>query len=272
MPEIKKHTRVNDILLGPLERPVLLWLAKRMPAWVTPDQLTGLGLFASILIFVGYWATNLDKSFLWLASFGFVLNWFGDSLDGNLARYRKIERPRYGYFIDHTVDAASVVLVFMGIALSPFVDFKLASLTLISYLLMSIMVYITTYVDSVFRVSYARLGPTEMRLLAILANTVVYFVGNPSARLPIGTFTFYDLIALIVAVALFSAFIYMTVTQGMALSKADRTAGDHEPAVVLRRTAKTRKERRRVKTRRVKGEAQKAVGMSPAGKSKPAQH
>src|SRR5512147_2001859 len=130
MSDAPAHRRVNDILLGPLERPALQWLAARLPAWVTPDLLTGLGLFASVIIFLAYTATNLDKGFLWLASLGFVLNWFGDSLDGTLARYRKIERPRYGFFVDHIVDAASECMVFLGIGLSPYVRFDLACVAL----------------------------------------------------------------------------------------------------------------------------------------------
>ena len=87
-----------------------------MPAWVTPDILTGTGLFASLLIAVSYGLTRLNENFLWLATFGFILNWFGDSLDGTLARYRKIERPKFGYFIDHVVDTVGIVLVLAWIS------------------------------------------------------------------------------------------------------------------------------------------------------------
>jgi archaetidylinositol phosphate synthase len=222
--DVKSHQRVNDILLGPLERPALLWLAARMPAWVTPDILTGVGLLASVLIFVSYWLTNVNKAFLWLACFGFLLNWFGDSLDGNLARFRKIERPRYGYFVDHTVDALSEVLIFLGIGLSPFVRFDLACLALISYLLMSVLVYVTTYVNNVFRVSYGRLGPTEMRLIAILANIVVFFMDNPTIRLPfnLGTGSFYDIVAVVISVLLFGIFAVVAIQQSIELNKQDR--------------------------------------------------
>lgn len=215
------HDRVNNILLGALERPALLWLARRIPAWVTPDELTGLGLFAAVVIFAGYILTNLDKNFLWLASFGFVLNWFGDSLDGTLARIRHIERPRYGYFVDHTIDAFSEVLVFLGLGLSPYLNFKVASIALIGYMLLSVLVYITTYVNGVFRISYIRLGPTEMRLTAILANTVVFFIGNPLVKLPFGTYTFYDLVVSVLAMLFFGAFAVMVITQARELNKAE---------------------------------------------------
>jgi archaetidylinositol phosphate synthase len=216
------HQRINNILLGPLERPALQWLAERMPAWVTPDSLTGLGLLAAVMIFAGYALTNVDKGFLWLASLGFAINWFGDSLDGTLARHRHIERPRYGFFVDHTVDAFSEVLIFLGIGLSPYVNFNFACLALIGYMLLSILVYITTYVNGVFRISYIRLGPTEMRVIAILANTLVFFAGNPMLRLPFGPLSFYNLVALVLAGLFFGAFIVVTLMQALELAKIDR--------------------------------------------------
>jgi archaetidylinositol phosphate synthase len=214
--------RINNILLGPLERPALKWLAERMPAWVTPDLLTGFGFAASLLIFASYALTNVDKGFLWLASLGFVLNWFGDSLDGTLARFRGIERPRYGFFVDHVIDAFSEVLIFLGIGLSPYVDFNIACLALVGYLLLSILVYITTYVNGVFRISYIRLGPTEMRFIAILANCVVFFLGNPVLRLPFGLLSFYNLVALFLALLFYGAFIVVGLTQAAELAKADK--------------------------------------------------
>ncbi|MGE5365394.1 MAG: CDP-alcohol phosphatidyltransferase family protein [Bacteroidota bacterium] len=221
MAKIAPHTRINDILLGPLERPALLWMAQRMPRWVTPDVLTGIGVFASVIIFVSYWLTTYDRNFLWLASFGFVLNWFGDSLDGNLARFRHIERPKYGYFIDHTVDAFSELLVGLGIGLSPYVNFELALLALIGYMLMSVLVYITTYVKGVFQISYSKIGPTEVRLILIIANTIIYFVGNPLVSTPFGEITVYDSLAVLIAVVLFILFIVMTFKQAAELAKLE---------------------------------------------------
>ena len=178
MRDIKSHLRVNDILLAPLERTALEWFAAHMPAWINSDILTAIGLLGSVIIFFSYWLTNIDKNFLWLASLGFVINWFGDSMDGTLARYRNAQRPRYGFFVDHTFDSLSQVLVFMGLGLSPYVRFEVASLALTGYLLMSILVYVRTCVNGVFKISYLGIGPTELRLIAILTNTIVYFTGN----------------------------------------------------------------------------------------------
>ena len=121
MGDIKPHQRVNDILLGPLERPALQWLAAHMPAWINPDILTGIGILGAVLIFFSYWLSNALPGFLWVASLGFVINWFGDSLDGTLARYRQSERPKYGFLVDHTVDSFNEVLIALGLGLSPYV-------------------------------------------------------------------------------------------------------------------------------------------------------
>jgi archaetidylinositol phosphate synthase len=219
-----QHTRINDTLLGGAEKKALQWLAARMPAWVVPDTLTGIGLFASVLIFVSYALTYFHIGFLWLASFAFLLNWFGDSLDGTLARYRKIERPRYGFFVDHIIDSVSEVLIFVGLGLSPFLRFDLALLALVAYMLLSIYVYLVTYVNGVFRISYARLGPTEVRVIGILANTAVFFSGNPTITLPWLTLTFYDVIGVIVLVIILAVFSVASITTAMALSREDREA------------------------------------------------
>ena len=219
MADTKSHRRVNDILLGPLERPALRWLAAHMPAWVNPDILTGVGILGSVVTFFSYWLTNINANFLWLASLGLVINWFGDSLDGTLARYRKIERPKYGFFVDHTVDAMSTLLVVFGLGLSPYVRFEIACLALISYLLMSVLAYIRTYVDGVFKISYGKFGPTEVRLIVIIANTVIYFVGNPVITLWFGAISIYDLIAGIVAALLAVIFVFSTIKQARELAK-----------------------------------------------------
>jgi archaetidylinositol phosphate synthase len=221
MSEIDKHHRILDTFTGPIEKPVLLWLAARMPGWVTSDMLTGVGTLGSIIIFVSYWLTNRNANFLWLACFGFFVNWFGDSLDGTLARYRKIERPRYGFFIDHVVDAYNEVLVFLGLAVSPFVRFELATLALIGYLLLSILVYITTCVMGEFRISYGKLGPTEARLIAVSANILVFFVGNPKIKLLGVTTTIYDWVAILVIGLLAIILSTTTISRARSLSKLD---------------------------------------------------
>ncbi|MDO9546021.1 MAG: CDP-alcohol phosphatidyltransferase family protein [Pelolinea sp.] len=220
--DIKDHHRVNDILLGPLERPAIAWLVKHLPKWVTPDHLTFLGFLAAISIGVCYWLTNFDLRFIWLVNLGFIINWFGDSLDGSLARYRKIERPQYGFFIDHTVDTISEVFIFLGIGLSPLVNFDLACIALVSYLCMANLVYITTSVEGEFKISYGSLGPTEVRAIAIISNIVIFFIGNPTMKLPFGEFSLYNLILIAVICLLFFFFFYTTITQAIKFERIDR--------------------------------------------------
>lgn len=205
--EKQSHTRVNDILLGPLERPALAWLVKKMPPWVTPDILTFTGLFASFIVMFAYILCGFNKGFLFLASFGFILNWLGDSLDGNLARYRKIERPSYGFFIDHSVDTISIVAIFIGLGLSPFVTFQISLLALIGYLCMEIMVLSATYANGVFQISYSKLGPTEVRAIAILVNTVLFFMSEPKMQTPLGSYGLYDVVLVLITCLLFFFFI-----------------------------------------------------------------
>ena len=144
-------------------------------------------------------------------------------MDGNLARYRKIERPQYGFFIDHTVDTISEVIIFLGIGLSPYVDLQLASIALVGYLCMANLVYITTSVEGEFKISYGSLGPTEVRVIAMLANIFVFFMGNPTITLPIiGQVYFYNLVVLFVTSLLFIFFFYTTITQAIAFDKKDR--------------------------------------------------
>jgi archaetidylinositol phosphate synthase len=219
-----QHTRIIDTFLGGAEKRALQWLAARMPPWISPDHLTGIGLFASFLIFISYALTYFHIGFLWLASFAFILNWFGDSLDGTLARYRKIERPRYGFFVDHIIDSVSEVLIFLGLGLSPFLRFDLALLALIAYMLLSIYVYLVTYVNGVFRISYAKLGPTEVRVIGIAANTIVFFYGNPTVALPWITLTLYDVIGIFVLVIILAVFLVASITTAMNLSREDREA------------------------------------------------
>src|SRR5512136_111145 len=171
----KSHTRINETVLGPLERPALHWLAVHSPKWMNPDIYTAIGVAGSIIILVGYVLSRSHPGYFWLASFGFLVNWYGDSMDGTLARYRHIERPIYGFFVDHTTDAISQVLMFLGLGSSPYISFNIACLTLVAYLLISVLVYIRTYLVGEFKISYGRLGPTEVRVLAVILNTAMFF-------------------------------------------------------------------------------------------------
>jgi phosphatidylglycerophosphate synthase len=147
-------------------------MARRLPGWVSSDQLTVLGVIAAIGVTLGYALSVRSVHWLWLASVMLALNWFGDSLDGTLARVRRAQRPRYGYYLDHAVDAFTTVLVGLGIGLSPFASLYAGLGIIIVYLLMSINTYLESSVSGTFRMDYGVLGPTEVRILLIVLNTV----------------------------------------------------------------------------------------------------
>ena len=223
----RNHNRVIDTFTGKIERRLLKWLAARLPAWVTPDMLTGLSFLAAVVIAAGYLLSRSQPGFLWLACAGFVLNWFGDSLDGTLARYRGIERPRFGYFIDHSVDAINETMIFFSIGLTPYVRFEIATVALIGYLLVTVYTALDTYVASEFKISYAYLGPTEMRLIAIGASIWSFFNGERFVQLPFGDVTFFELVTLGLIVLFFCAFLFSTAGLASRLYRLDKPQPGH---------------------------------------------
>jgi phosphatidylglycerophosphate synthase len=174
----KEEKRVNDTLTRHLEQKALYAMADRLPVKITPDHLTLAGIFGSILILAGYILSNLHPAFLFLSSFGFIVNWFGDSLDGTVARRRKIQRPTYGFFVDHNIDAVSFLMVGLGLGFSPYMMMGTALYTVIGYFMLAIYSYINAYISKEFRISFGKIGPTEVRILVILANTVMFFIGG----------------------------------------------------------------------------------------------
>ena len=202
--------RVNDTILAPLERTALQSLCKAMPAWITPDILTVIGIIGGIVMASAYWLCNVNKNFLWIVDLGLLINWFGDSLDGSLARYRRIERFKYGYFVDHTVDITTQTIVLLGLGLSPFVHFNYALLALVGYLLLGILTYIDTAVSGVYKISYGKIGPTEVRVILVGINAIFYFVTNPLIQIGTLSIFAFDAIVLSVALAFFMYFLGFT--------------------------------------------------------------
>jgi archaetidylinositol phosphate synthase len=227
MRDISKHQRKNDTLLNPLERPTLKWLAAHMPAWVTPDFCTAIGVVGALVIMISYALSRIDPNFLWLASFGFAVNWFGDSLDGTIARHRRIERPRYGFFIDHTVDAVAEAMIMLGLGLTPYIRFDLACLALSTYFILTVLVLVRTCTEGEFNISFGKLGPTEVRILLILFNTAMYFGGVRVISVPFGplgrfALSPYDLFFFAMILIMVSLFVVGTVREAVKLAKADR--------------------------------------------------
>jgi phosphatidylglycerophosphate synthase len=167
--------RSNGGLLEPLETPALRWLATRAPVWVTPDRLTGVGFFGALIVFAGYALSPQHPTMVWLATAGLALNWLGDSLDGTLARFRGIQRPRYGFYLDNSIDVIEQFLLALGLALSGLLKPDLALLAIIVFYMMSILTLIRAVSGGDFTLSYAGFGPTELRAALGIINALAFF-------------------------------------------------------------------------------------------------
>jgi phosphatidylglycerophosphate synthase len=193
------HARTSEFFLKRFEKWALPRLAARLPAWVIPDHLTLLGLLASTVIGAAYALSNRNDAWLWLANAAILINWYGDSLDGTLARYRRIERPRYGYYLDHLTDAYSTLAIGLGLGFSPYMLLAVGLAIVIAYLLLSINVYLETHVFQQFSFSYGNLGPTEVRVILIVLNITALTIGPiPFNMLGVGA-TIFDIFGLLVA-------------------------------------------------------------------------
>jgi archaetidylinositol phosphate synthase len=168
-----KAAREPNFLLAAPEKRLLRAIARRLPKWVLPDDLTLLGVVAAAGICACYQLSNDGRAWLWVASALLVVHWLGDSLDGTVARVRQIQRPRYGYYLDHLVDAASTALVGIGLGLSPFMLLSTGTLLVVAYLVLSINVYLESQALGRFSIGYGLVGPTEARLALIGLNSAL---------------------------------------------------------------------------------------------------
>lgn len=174
--EKKQAQRIQTSILNPLEKKVLVYLAEKMPKWVTSDMLTLVGFIGALIMAAGYSLSNLNLHWLWLSCFGLFVNWFGDSLDGSLARVRNTQRKTYGFFIDHNIDVINETVMFIGVGCSPLVNMSFAMFALIAYLMLSVYVYIDCHLKGEMRLSYSGLGPTEFRLMLIIVNICFMYI------------------------------------------------------------------------------------------------
>ena len=174
--QVKQAKRIQTSLLNGVERKALVWMAERMPRWVTSDMLSLVGFVGALIIAAGYILSDININYLWLSSLGFVVHWFGDSMDGSLARVRHTQRPLYGYYLDHTLDVITEFIMFMGAGLSALLRLDIALLAFIAYLMLTLNVSINSHLKGEFRLTYAKLGPTEFRLLMIIVNTLLIYI------------------------------------------------------------------------------------------------
>lgn len=212
--------RIQRNVLAQAEQRLLQWLCPRLPTWLTPDRLTALALVAAIAIGAGYALSGQNPAWLALSVAGYFVHWFGDSLDGTIARYRRVERPRYGYFIDHSCDGLATLLILGGIGLSPYLRLDIALFTVVGYLLMSVHTFLLAKVAGEFQLSQLGAGPTELRILLILVTIAMALLGPDAARAD--GFNLFDWIFAGAAAILVAVFIFQTGREGRRLAALDR--------------------------------------------------
>lgn len=183
-------TRIQNSVTAGAERRVLLWLAGRMPARVNSDHLTLLGFASMFLACASYIFARWNAIGLLSATCCLALNWFGDSLDGTVARVRNQQRPRYGFYVDHIIDSVGAVLLMGGLGASGYIDWRIAAGMLVAFLLLSIETYLATYTLGIFRMSFAKFGPTEIRILLGVGNVALWF--RPNLRVPVLGYRVFD--------------------------------------------------------------------------------
>jgi phosphatidylglycerophosphate synthase len=174
---IQPLNRIQDNMVARTERRLLNYLCARLPIWVMPDHLT------AFVIGLGYALSWYDRDWLWMSVGFYFVHWFGDSLDGSLARFRKIERPRFGYFIDHSMDALGTLMMLGGMGLSPYVRLDVALYALTGYFLLSMHTFLAARVIGEMKLSYVAAGPTELRML-LIALTITMWASGWAARTP----------------------------------------------------------------------------------------
>jgi phosphatidylglycerophosphate synthase len=217
---VAEHTREHRSFLAAAEKRALIAIARRLPAAINSDHLTSLGLLAMAVAGAGFALSRWDVRALWIVIPALALNWFGDSLDGTLARVRKVERPRYGFYVDHVLDIVGATLLFAGLAASGFMTPSIAVAVLIAYLLVSAEVFLATSVHGVFRMSFSGFGPTELRIL--LAIGVLALFRDPHVDLGvIGRLRLFDVGGLIAIAGMALAFTVNAVRNTTALAREE---------------------------------------------------
>ena len=228
--EAKK--RVNRIALARFEQWALPRMAARLPGWMTPDKLSLIGLAAALGIGASYILTAYTLDWLWAASALFVVHWWADSLDGTLARVRQIQRERYGFYVDHQSDAVSTLLIFGGLGLSPLMELSVGLAIIVGYYLMMIFVYLMTITRDVFKISFAGVGPTEVRIVVIAANTAVWFLNNRTFEVLGQSARLFDIFGTIAAAVLLVVYAISGLEERAALAVLDPTPTRRKPAAV----------------------------------------
>ncbi len=199
------ETRIQASLLAKIEKLCLIWMAERMPPWVGSDHLTALGALATLAAGICYWLGRTYPAALGLVVVFLILNWFGDSMDGTLARVRRQERPKYGFYVDHVLDVLSILFLFGGLVAGGFMTPIVGAGFLLAYYLLTIEIALAAHTVGVFRISYWKMGPTEMRIL--LAAGTVQLLRSAEVTLFGGRYLLFDVGGVIGMVSLVATFL-----------------------------------------------------------------
>ena len=219
-PEFKTAVRQQTSLLAPLERVCLSWLARNMPPWIKPDHLTLLGFAAMMVAGICYALAKWWAPALLIVNLCLAINWFGDSLDGTLARTRNKQRPRYGFYVDHIIDAFGILFIICGLALSGYMTWTIALAVLVVYFMISIDVYLATYTIGTFKLSFYKFSPTELRILLAIGN--IRAMSHPTAHAFGDRYLFFD-IGAVIALSLMAIVLVVSVTRNtITLYRAER--------------------------------------------------
>jgi len=211
------HVRQNTSVLAAAEKRALIWMAERLPRWINSDHLSALGLISMAGAGLAFWLTGSDPvAGASLVVLCLILNWFGDSLDGTVARVRDQQRPRYGYYVDHVIDLAGTAMLFAGLAASGYMTPAIAVLVVAAYYLVSAETFLATHSRGVFKMAFLGVGPTELRLL--LAAGALALINTPMvAPFGIEPVRLWDLGGVIGSAGMAAAFIASSMRNGKAL-------------------------------------------------------
>jgi archaetidylinositol phosphate synthase len=215
----KNALRLQQSFTAAAERKALAWLAARLPERVNSDHLTLIGFVAMFLAGASYALARTHPAGLLLATFFLALNWFGDSLDGTLARLRNRQRPRYGFYVDHMIDTFGGFFLMGGLAISGVVDWRIALGMFVAFLMLSVEVYLATYTVGTFRLSFAKFGPTEIRILLALGNVALWL--HPDARISGSPYRIFDVGGIIAIAGMSLMLIVSTIFNTVKLYRAE---------------------------------------------------
>jgi archaetidylinositol phosphate synthase len=216
----KDATREQNSMLAPMERATLQFFARHMPSCVNSDHLSLLGLVAMLLAGVFYAASARNPMMLHLVNLCIFLNWFGDSLDGTIARYRNRQRPRYGFYVDHIIDTFGAVFLLAGLALSGYMSERVAAGVLVVFFMLAIDSYLAAYALRVFKISQGKLGPTEIRLVLMIGN--LFLLRGAHARIFGHRFLLFDIGGVVGIIVMGVILVYSTIKKTHTLYNLER--------------------------------------------------